>query len=43
MFQCDRKLQAVITSWNGGPPLRGNGIIASNRHLHSQVLRVLIA
>ncbi|MCY3834370.1 MAG: histidinol-phosphatase [Chloroflexi bacterium] len=33
----------VITSWNGGPPLRGNGIIASNRHLHSQVLRVLIA
>ncbi len=33
----------VITAWNGGPPLSGNGIIASNRHLHSQVLRVLIA
>ena len=33
----------VITSWNGGPPLSGDGIIASNRHLHSQVLRVLIA
>ena len=33
----------VITAWNGGPPLRGNGIIASNRYLHSQVLRVLIA
>ena len=32
-----------ITSWNGGPPLRGNGIIASNGQLHSQVLRVLIA
>ena len=33
----------VITSWNGGPPLSGNGIIASNRALHSQVLRALIA
>ena len=33
----------VITSWNGGPPLSGNGIIASNGPLHSQVLRVLIA
>ena len=32
-----------ITSWNGGPPLSGNGIIASNGPLHSQVLRVLIA
>ena len=32
-----------ITSWNGGPPLSGNGIIASNRALHSQVLRALIA
>ena len=32
-----------ITSWNGGPPLSGNGIIASNGLLHSQVLRVLIA
>ena len=32
-----------ITSWNGGPPLSGNGIIASNGILHSQVLRVLIA
>ena len=32
-----------ITSWNGGPPLSGNGIIASNGVLHSQVLRVLIA
>lgn len=32
-----------ITSWNGGPPLSGNGVIASNRYLHSQVLRVLIA
>ena len=32
-----------ITSWNGGPPLGGNGIIASNGPLHSQVLRVLIA
>ncbi len=33
----------VITSWSGGPPLSGNGIIASNRHLHGQVLRVLHA
>ncbi len=33
----------VITSWNGGPPLSGNGIIASNGPLHSQVLRTLIA
>ena len=33
----------VITSWNGGPPLSGNGIIASNKALHSQVLRTLIA
>ena len=32
-----------ITSWNGGPPLSGNGIIASNGLLHSQVLRTLIA
>ncbi|MDE2820879.1 MAG: histidinol-phosphatase [Chloroflexota bacterium] len=32
-----------ITSWNGGPPLSGNGVIASNGPLHSQVLRVLIA
>ena len=32
-----------ITSWNGGPPLSGNGIIATNGPLHSQVLRVLIA
>ena len=32
-----------ITSWNGGPPLSGNGIIASNGPLHSQVMRVLIA
>lgn len=32
-----------ITAWNGGPPLSGEGIIASNKHLHSQVLRVLIA
>ena len=32
-----------ITSWNGGPPLSGNGIIASNRTLHSQVLRTLNA
>ncbi len=32
-----------ITSWNGGPPLAGNGIIASNGRLHSQVMRVLIS
>ncbi len=32
-----------ITSWNGGPPLSGKGIIASNGPLHSQVLRVLTA
>ena len=32
-----------ITSWNGGPPLSGNGIIASNGRLHSQVMRVLIS
>lgn len=32
-----------ITSWNGGPPLSGNGVIASNGPLHSQALRVLIA
>ena len=32
-----------ITSWNGGAPLSGNGVIASNGSLHSQVLRVLIA
>ncbi len=32
-----------ITSWNGGPPLSGNGIIATNGPLHSQVQRVLIA
>jgi len=32
-----------ITSWNGGPPLSGNGVIATNGPLHSQVLRVLIA
>ncbi len=32
-----------ITSWNGGAPLSGNGIIASNGVLHSQVLRALIA
>ena len=32
-----------ITSWNGGPPLSGSGIIATNGRLHSQVLRVLIA
>ncbi len=32
-----------ITSWNGGPPLSGNGIVASNGRLHSQVMRVLIA
>ena len=31
-----------ITAWNGGPPLTGGGIIASNGPLHSQVLRVLI-
>ena len=32
-----------ITAWNGGPPLSGKGIIASNGRLHSQVLRALIA
>ena len=33
----------LITSWDGGSPLSGNGIIASNRHLHGQTLRVLNA
>ena len=33
----------TITAWNGGPPLSGNGIIASNGRLHSQVLRALFA
>lgn len=32
-----------ITSWSGGPPLEGNGIIASNGILHEQVLRVFTA
>ena len=32
-----------ITSWDGGPPLSGNGIIASNGPLHSQVMRILNA
>lgn len=31
----------VITSWSGGAPLSGNGVIASNRQLHSEVLLVL--
>jgi len=32
----------MVTSWDGGPPLRGPGLIASNGRLHRQVLRVLI-
>ena len=32
-----------ITDWNGGPPLEGNSVIASNGILHDQVLRVLIS
>ncbi len=33
----------LITSWDGGAPLSGNGIIAANPTLHGQVLRVLNA
>ncbi len=32
-----------ITAWQGGAPLSGDGIIASNGFLHDQVLRTLIA
>ena len=32
-----------ITSWAGGDPLLGKGVIASNGALHSQVLRILNA
>ena len=31
----------VITSWSGGAPLEGDGIIASNPALHGQVLGML--
>ncbi|MCY4146167.1 MAG: histidinol-phosphatase [Chloroflexi bacterium] len=31
----------AITAWNGGEPLSGGGIIASNGILHDQVLRAL--
>ncbi|MCY4465899.1 MAG: histidinol-phosphatase [Chloroflexi bacterium] len=33
----------TITSWQGGAPLSGDGIIASNGILHDQVLSALIA
>ena len=33
----------VITSWDGGAPLSGNGIIAATPGLHAQVLRFLNA
>ncbi len=33
----------TITSWDGGPPLSGNGIIASGPRLHAQVLQALNA
>ena len=36
-----RGASGVITSWDGGAPLECNGIIASNPHLHGQVLRML--
>jgi histidinol phosphatase-like enzyme (inositol monophosphatase family) len=31
----------TITDWNGGAPLDGNGVIATNGQLHEQVLRAL--
>lgn len=31
----------TITDWNGGSPLDGNGVIATNGDLHEQVLRAL--
>ena len=33
----------VITSWDGGAPLSGNGMIAANPTLHGQVLKALSA